>query len=188
MLIKIKGMMKIKEAIDEVNSKLETTASELGGVKKEIKQLTEETTILKNNQKDLFLDFKENIGLMKDIREDFEKETYNFKLLQNHLQSRILEKFENEIRDNLVKEFEKLKTDVSNFNRLKNKVDDVGAYAEELSEEINKLIQISKKIKKEDFELNKFASKILEADEEKLKLMREIDTLQRLISKMRKER
>ena len=180
--------MKIKESIDEINSKLDSTASELVNLKKEIKDLSEQTTKLKSNQDELGLNFKENIDLIKNIREDFEKETYNFKILQNHIQSRILDKFETEIRDNITKNIEKLKTDVTNYNKLKNSINDITLNSEELKQEINKLIEISKKINKQDFELTSFADKIFETDQEKLRLMKEIDALQRLVSKIRRER
>ena len=41
-------------------------------------------------------------------------------------------------------------------------------------------------IKKEDFELTKFARNLAEMDKEKLDLMRKIDTLERLVSKIRR--
>ena len=41
-------------------------------------------------------------------------------------------------------------------------------------------------IKKEDFELTKYARHLMEADKEKLELMRKIDTLERLVSKIRR--
>lgn len=187
MFDKIKDLMKIKESIDEINSKLDLTASELSSLKKEIKSLSEESIILKNNQKELFLNFKENFDIIKNIREDLEKETYNFKLLQNHLQSRILDKFETEIRENITKNIEKLKTDVSNFNKLKENISDIALNFQEFKDAITNLTQISKKLKPQDFELSKFADKIFETDKEKLNLMKEIDTLQRLISKIRRD-
>ena len=51
---------------------------------------------------------------------------------------------------------------------------------------MNKFTEISRNIKQGDFELTKYANKLLEADKEKLELMRKIDTLERLISKMRR--
>ena len=188
MLKKIKDLMQTKESIDEINSKLDSTTTELEQLKKEIRSLSEQTIILKNNQQDLFLNFKENIDLIKNIRQDLENESYNFKLLQNHIQSRILEKFESEIKENLIKQFEKLKIDISNFNKLKDNLSIITENSEELKEQINKLLIISKNLKQQDFELNKFANKIFEADQEKLKLMKEIDALQRLVSKIRRER
>jgi uncharacterized phage infection (PIP) family protein YhgE len=187
MFDKIKDLMKIKESIDEINSKLNSTTTELDELKKEIKNLAEESAKLKNNQQEFFLSFKENIDLIKTIREDLEKEAYNFKLLQNHLQARILDKFESEIRENLMKPIEKLKMDAEAFRILKDKVAEIAIYSEELSKEIAKLMLISKNIKKEDFELTKFADKIFEADNEKLRLMKDVDSLQRLIAKMRRE-
>ena len=54
------------------------------------------------------------------------------------------------------------------------------------TEEINKFIEISRSIKEEDFELTKFARHLMDMDREKLELMRKIDTLERLVSKIRR--
>jgi len=64
---------------------------------------------------------------------------------------------------------------------------EIGNKVNNLSSEIEKFTDISKNIRKEDFELTKFARQVLETDREKLELMRRIDTLERLISKTRRQ-
>lgn len=56
-----------------------------------------------------------------------------------------------------------------------------------VSKNVEKLQQeITKDIKKEDFELTKFINKVNEENREKLELMKKIDTLERLIGRMRR--
>ena len=85
------------------------------------------------------------------------------------------------------KEFrEALKKDAEDYNELRKKVAEILSRLNLTSEEINKFIEIGKSIKKEDFELTKFARNLMEMDREKLELMRKIDTLERLVSKIRR--
>ena len=52
--------------------------------------------------------------------------------------------------------------------------------------EINKFLAISRNIKEKDFEMTHFARQLREGDREKLELMRKVDTMERLVSRMRR--
>ena len=79
------------------------------------------------------------------------------------------------------------KKDSDNYNELKENINKITEKVNNLSEEINKFTEISRNIKKEDFELTRFAHQLIEMDKEKLELMQKIDTLERLVSKMRRQ-
>ena len=81
---------------------------------------------------------------------------------------------------------ESLKKDAEEYNELRNKVAEILSRLNLTTNEISKFIEISRSIKKEDFELTRFARQLLEMDREKLELMRKIDTLERLVSKIRR--
>ena len=57
----------------------------------------------------------------------------------------------------------------------------------EISALLNNISEIGKNIRKEDFELSRFGNQLMQMDKEKLELMRKIDTLERLISRMRRQ-
>ena len=124
--------------------------------------------------------------VIKNLREDFGKELVEFKLLKAQLQKKILDKFEEELQKDLEINRKNLKNDTENYNELRKKVAEILSRLNLTSEEINKFIEISKNIKKEDFELTKFARHLIEMDKGKLDLMRKIDTLERLVSNMRR--
>ena len=52
--------------------------------------------------------------------------------------------------------------------------------------ELSKFLDISRNIKKEDFELVRHSRNLAEMGREKLELMRKIDNLERMLSKMRR--
>ena len=186
MLQKIKDLMKVKEDIDLINNNIEENNKLISELKAELESLKKELIENKKIQDEFLKNFKDNLSVIKNLREDFGKELVEFKLLKAQLQRKILEKFEEELQKDLEVNREALKKDTQDYNELRKKVAEILSRLNMTSEEINKFIEISKSIKKEDFELTKFARHLLEMDREKLELMRKIDTLERLVSKIRR--
>ena len=187
MLQKIKDLMKVKEDIDLINKNIEENSKLISDLKMQLESLKSELIETKKMQKEFLHNFKENFFVIKNLREDFGKEIYEFKLLKGQLQRKILEKFEEELQKDLEVNREALQKDVEDYNELRKKVNELLSRLNLTSEEMNKFIEISRNIKKEDFELTKFARHLMEMDREKLELMRKIDTLERLISKIRRK-
>lgn len=186
MFEKLKDLMKIKEEIDVINKNIEENSKLISDLKVELGTLSKELNETKISQQEFLKNLKENLFVIKNLREDFGKEIYEFKLLKAQLQRKILEKFEEELQKDLEINRETLKKDVEDYNELRKKVAEILSRLNLTSEEINKFIEVSKSIKKEDFELTKFARHLLDMDREKLELMRKIDTLERLVSKIRR--
>ena len=186
MLQKIKDLMRTKEEIDVINRNIEENSKIIFGLKTELESLKKELVETKKIQDDFLKNFKENLFIIKNLREDFGKEIYEFKLLKSQLQRKILEKFEEELQKDLEINRKSLQKDVEDYNELRKKAAEMLLRLNLTSEEINKFTEISRNIKKEDFELTKFARHLMEMDREKLELMKKIDTLERLVSKIRR--
>ena len=186
MLQKIKELMKIKEEIDIINKNIEQNSKITSDLKAELETLRKELSETKSTQQEFLKNFKENLFVIKNLREDFGKELVEFKLLKAQLQRKILEKFEEELQKDLEINREVLRKDAEDYNELRKKVAEILSRLNLTGDEINKFIEISRNIKKEDFELTKFARHLLEMDKEKLELMRKIDSLERLVSKIRR--
>lgn len=178
--------MKAKEEIGIINKNIEENSKIISGLKTELESLRNELSETKAAQQEFLRSFKENIFIIKNLKEDFGKEIYEFKLLKAQLQRKILEKFEEELQKDLNVQRESLKKDAEDYSELRKKAAEIVSRLNAAAGEINKFIEISKNIKKEDFELTKFASHLIEADREKLDLMRKIDSLERLVSKIRR--
>ncbi len=186
MLQKIRDLMKTKEEIDIINKNIEENSRVTSDLKLELEALRKELIENKKLQDDFLKNFKENLAVIKNLREDFGKELVDFKLLKGQLQRKILDKFEEELQKDLEVNRESLKKDTQDYTELRKKVAEILSRLNMTSEEINKFVEIGRNIKKEDFELTKFARHLLEMDSEKLELMRKIDTLERLVSKIRR--
>src|SRR3989344_4450124 len=186
MLQKIKDLMKTKEEIDSINKNVEENSRIVSDLKLELEALRKELSENKKLQDEFLKNFRENLTVIKNLREDFGKELVEFKLLKGQLQRKILEKFEEELQKDLEVNREALKKDTQDYTELRKKVSEILSKLNLTTEEITKFVEIGRNIKKEEFELTKFARHLLEMDREKLELMRKIDTLERLVSKIRR--
>ena len=186
MLQKIKGLMRAKEEIDAISRNIAENSRIANELKDELSSLKKELAETKKAQDEFLKSFKENLFVIKNLREDFGKEIYEFKLLKSQLQKKILEKFEEELQKDLEVNRDSLKKDADDYNELRKKVAEILSGLNLTGNEISKFIEISRSIKKEDFELTKFARQLVDMDREKLELMRKIDTLERLVSRIRR--
>jgi len=186
MLQKIRDVLKTKEDIDLMNRNLEENNKVISELKIGLESLKKELGETKKSQDEFLKNFKENLFVIKNLREDFGKELYEFKLLKGQLQKKILEKFEEELQKDLEVNRDALRKDTDDYTELRKKVAEILSRLNLTGDEINKFIEISRSIKKEDFELTKFARQLTDMDREKLELMRKIDTLERLVSKIRR--
>lgn len=186
MIQKIRDLMKIKEEIDSINRNTLENSKIASELKDELNSLKKELAETKKSQDEFLKSFKENIFVIKNLREDFGREIYEFKLLKGQLQKKILVKFEEELQKDLDVSRENLKKDAEDYSELRKKMSEILARMSLTGEEMDKFIEISKSLKKEDFELTKFARHLIEMDNEKLELMRKIDALERLVSRIRR--
>lgn len=180
--------MQIKELIDTINQKVDSHSNDVDSLKQQLTELTKHLNDVKSNQTEFLTNFKDNLNIIEESKESLRKEVYDFKLLKAQTQKNILEKFEEELCKELKVNSEKLKNDLNEYNKLKEQTATTLEQIKSLSTEINKFTELSKNIKKEDFELTRYANKLQEQDKEKLELMKRIDTLEHLIAKMRRQR
>lgn len=193
MLDNIKGLIKIKEEINDIKERTDyhsSTVKELTkgmqSFKEEFSTVKEEMNELKKSQKELMEEMKANLGIFNNLRQDLGKEIYDFKMLKSKLQQKVLDKFEEELKKELKVNVETLRNEMQDYEQVKGSVKEMLKKVELTKQEMDKWMDISTEIKKADFELHKFAQQLAQADSEKLHLMKKIDTLERLVSKMRR--
>src|SRR3989338_6694471 len=140
MLQKIKGLMQIKEEIDKINEKLSSTTESTTNLKNDINTLKDQLNnhIVKINEKnsEFFRNFDENINIIKNARDSFQKELFEFKLLKSQTQKKILEKFEEELPKELQIKLGNLNKDAEEYNELKGQIANISLKVNNLSEEI----------------------------------------------------
>lgn len=186
MIQKIKLLFEIEEKINEINNKINDSNARICELNNNFDDFKKNFNEVKISQNELLKNLKDNIDTIKSLREDFGKELYEFNLIKSQTQKKILDKFEQELQKDLELNRETLKKDAEDYDTLRKNMGDVALRLKSANDGIMKFIEISRNIKKEDFELTKFARQLMDMDAEKLELMRKIDTLERLVSKLRR--
>jgi len=195
MIDKIKGIINSKNSIDEINTKLLELDVQIGSVSKENSEIKQDFLDIKSELKEIATrqskivqELNDNLNMIIESRNKLEREVDDFKIMKNKMQKYVLEQMSEEFRKELIINIERLKTDVASFNELKKEVSIIALKSNKLWAEIDKLTEISGKIRKEDFELSRYAQKLMAEDREKLRLMRQVDALERLISHERRRK
>lgn len=186
MLGKVKELLRVKEDIDKVAESCDANTKAVYELTSEIKGLKHSAEEAVKVQRELVKDFQQNMGELQALKKDLEKEVYDFKLFKGELQGKILQKLETGIKDEVAAGMKQMEHDASAYNELRLKVNTLLSSVANLSVQIDKFTEISRGIKKEDFELTKYANKIFQEDQEKLRLLKKIDSMERLVASMRR--
>ena len=181
--------MKIREIIEENTKEFREQKKETEELRKELNKTTEEATktnktleALQKKQEEYTQKLDNNITLIDQARKEFEEQIREFKIRKTSMEQQLLEKTDNEVKQQL----ERLKTDVNSYNELKKELTIINLTITKLDSEIKKFTDISQNIKAKDFELERYARELGKKDNEKLELMKKIDTLERLLGKERR--
>ena len=158
MINRIKELVNIKDDIKAVSSDFSELRKEVSSFKQDIEALKKSVNDSNAKHEDFLKRFEKNLDIIDESKEELKKEVYDFKLLKSQLQNKVLQKFEEELGKELKVNIDKLKGDYDGYAELKSKVDGLKPKMDELSKTISRLSEVSKAIKKEDFELTRFSS------------------------------
>ena len=146
MIQKIKDLMSVNGQIDVIRNNINYTTNSVNDLKAEIEALKEQISNnaneISNKNNEFFRNFNENIESMKAIRHDFEKELFQFKLLKAQLQKKIIEKFEEELDNELKIQIDKLNADAEAYNGLKENISRITNRINSLSEEMGSVEKV----------------------------------------------
>src|SRR3989344_4844915 len=178
MLKKIQGMLHAKEGIDEVKQELASVKGNFGKDVEEMKLRLSELSAAweaaykaQQGHTDTSMKAQQELidGLksVRELNELFESELNDLRMVKSRMHKALLEDLKEELRDEVLS---------------------MAGQIRMIKPELAKFTELSQHIKKADFDLNKYALRLDEANRDKLELLRKIDTLQKLISKERRLR
>ncbi len=188
MLKKIRELANIKQEIDSLARSMELNRKSLDAFESSFKAFEGQLKGMHKSHDHMLDKFKEEIDSIDELKQRMHEELYDLKLIKSQVKNRIIEKFEQELSQELKISLEMLKQQMGSYSQVREDISNLSAKAVKASEGVDKLIEISSSIRKEDFELKKCADELRKNDKEKLELMKRIDGLERLISKMRRRR
>ena len=181
-----KEIVALNEDMAELKKTIE---SELASLKTEVKVSSEAMGSIRDKLKAIEVSnesghkkIEEQLHSIEKVKTEFEKSVRRFIELQRHVESFIYDELSDAIKNSIGK----LGSDVDRYSDVKKEIERTVSQIASLNAEIGKLKAIAGEIKQADFELGKYARELEKTDGEKLRLMREVDTLQRLVSKLRR--
>ncbi|MDO8480791.1 MAG: hypothetical protein Q7S65_03140 [Nanoarchaeota archaeon] len=186
MFDKVKNVMHAAEHMDKLTDKFEELIQTVQSHTEAVKSLKTEMDGLKDAQTKLSAGIKQDTSDFSGLKEDLKKEIADFKIIKSKMEKSIVESFEEQLKTELLPKFNKLETHVRKFEEMGDAVRVIGARVVKLSDDLAKFSEISASIKRVDFDLVNAAKQMKASDSEKLELMRKIDSLERLVSKMRR--
>lgn len=193
MLDKIRDVIQVAEKLKSIDAYSEKTleqstyvSHEISQIKEELEELHGSIDVITNAQKEFAEQSRKVMEQLSETNEEFQQDLSDFKLVKGKLQQNLMENLIAEFRQELLQHVEKLKVDMHSYNELKDKVQFVTSKTVGMMQQFQKLTDISKNIRKEDFELKNVAKQLSDADSEKLRLMKRVDMLERLLSKERR--
>ncbi|MFP4423799.1 MAG: hypothetical protein ACLFP2_01055 [Candidatus Woesearchaeota archaeon] len=186
MIQKIKDISRVTEEVDMLKKRLRSTSDAVTTLKEDVAGLREEITGLSSllkEQNEAISSLNYGAEKHKEICDGLLQERYEFKKLRGHLQKTILDEFDVQLRSGM-KNFEDVRS--QEFKQLRTEVSALISRLGQTSSELEKFNKIASNIKAKDFALEKYAKTLEQRDNEKLNLMKRIDTLERMVSKMRR--
>jgi len=194
-LSKIKDVLKVQEslgeltkAVKEQTKAVQKLSEEFDESKKEIKNHSKQIKELKDNQEKSIKDLEKTIQSLNKNNYELRKEIDTFKLSKANLHNHAV----NELKKSLKEAADSLKNEKADYNKAQKAINEltenISKNYEVFSKEIQRLVNVSNKIKEADFELTKHAKNLDRYENEKLKFIREIDKLETMIARMKRNR
>tara|TARA_Y100000310_G_C20701273_1_gene830114 strand:+ start:1052 stop:1615 length:564 start_codon:yes stop_codon:yes gene_type:complete len=180
---------KVQEELGQLSGRVIETINDVRNLSVEVGKLRTAMNLqkdLQGKEEEFLTGFEENAKKMVGVREDFEKALYDFKLLSGDMEKKLTAKFDEVLKDELKGYVDGLKKELGDVAELKESISAVKNELGTVQEEVKKFTSISSNIKEADFELTQYIKKVNDMDAEKLELMRKIDSLERLLARMKR--
>lgn len=172
--------------LDNVKTAGSENGSAIESMKTDIASLRTLLGSLSAQQAQILTQSKETIESTKELQQNVEESISSIKVISSTIQNNLTTK----ISEDLAKLSSEVQEKLGGSVKVKAEVELTAAKITEelttLKTEISKLSTISSKINAKDFELTQVAKHLIKEDTEKLRLMNEVDKLQRMVGGMRR--
>ncbi len=194
MLTKIKEALDSPNKIREISAAIDNHNKSVAGMQEQLQRLQEAVTALAVAQEkaiagvqQTLAETEKGVKNIEALRKQMEEEVYQFRVLKGQLQSKLVEKFDNELKAELRRGTDELHTHSENYSRIKEEVNRFAATLSQTAGEIQKWLMISKSVQEKDFDMTKTSRQLITYGEEKKALHDKIEMLEKLVGKMRRQ-
>lgn len=191
MIGKIQDALKHVEEIAQLKEEIKKSSKEIIEAKESIltykKQLTEEHAVFKKEHIQLHTESQRAVQRLQHIIPDFEKELATFKTMKSQLQTDAMTRVSADIKKELQAYIAQVKERMQELQDASVAIKQMSQHTSEILASMQSVVSLGATIKKQDFELAKYAQTLRHNDKEKLELMKKVDMLERLVSQMRRQ-
>jgi len=182
MINKIRELMELKEVLDRLTEKTDKLDQSNARQAESAQMLHQQLGEILNENKKVLAQAKKDADSMREFRKALEKELYEFRLFKKEVRADMEKCLKNELGDLTLA----AKEHVTGFNEAKKGIELKMDAMNRLDEEIKRLQAVVSQIKVQDFELSRHKKDMEKAANEKMDLIRRIDSLQTLVARMRR--
>ncbi|MBU2637523.1 MAG: hypothetical protein KJ955_00975 [Nanoarchaeota archaeon] len=178
MLEGISGIKGMKEQLDAIEKKIAGLEDANKAVETALSSISKNMEEAKNSQQGYVQQFASDLERIKELQKEFEKALRTFQQNNAQLYESVYNKMHKELNEHMMP----AKIAAGEFNAVLPEIKSMQQSAASVKEEMSRLAALAQGIKKDDFELKQYAHELLKMDTEKLRLMKEIETLKKIIS------
>ena len=186
MLTSKKDLESLQEQIQTVIKHVQDQNIEVAKLKDANNELTEELDDTRN----LLTSFKEQFAISTEslgtVSKALNNEVVEFKLFISKNKKDLVNDLHTEFSREMKNSTDGILQDLESFRRLKDRINILEKELSEIHRDVIKFVSISEKIKEADFDLVQYKRVLEQGDKEKLELLRRIDSLERLVAKIRR--
>lgn len=192
------GSKKLNEAKQEIQELVEDFSSLKQTVKDLKDQIKQQNKLLKQQQNiitDLTQSQQESVKQMNELLQTFSghnssisSEIHNFKANRLELSEGLSSQFKQQLVKSLSEMENTLKTDTAKVDSLSKDLSTLQSSLKEAKAAILRLTDLSKAVKDSDFTLKEHAKALDKGNNEKLRLLKRIDSLESMLAKMKRNR
>ena len=191
MLGKIQNALKDIEEITTLKEEIKKSVKDINEARESITEyklmLHEEHASLRKEHTKLHAESQKGVQQLHLVLHDFEKELATFKTMKSQLQTDTINRVSTDIRKELQVYIVQVKERIQELQGTSDAIKRMSQHTSEILTSMQAVVNIGTTIKKQDFELSKYAQVLRQNDKEKLELMKKIDSLERLIAQMRRQ-
>ncbi|HIH37942.1 hypothetical protein J4460_08425 [Candidatus Woesearchaeota archaeon] len=189
MIHAIRNIQEIKQGIEKIKLDIEDLKKEQDSLKEAARSLQQETGDLASQIRACSLAHQELVSSVTDTQKDLstvlndlKKEVSDFRLMPTQLQEKVLL----QSKQDMASFYDNVRIDMSKYHSLKEEVLKTNSSLGDLKASIERFQVIAKTIKEQDFQLVKFTAQVERLEKEKYELEKKVDTMERLVSSMRR--
>ncbi|MFH1408310.1 MAG: hypothetical protein ABIH34_00210 [Nanoarchaeota archaeon] len=193
MIDRLKGILAVEDKVGRLQLKLEEMNKHLETISSKITKACENVSLTEEKAGGIMDALKEQKGMIheelsqiSEARKKLVSEMRELKLVKGRIHEEMQQELKEELERSLKKFHEQIAQTLIPLQDLVKEASSHRTEIKDMTTEMKRFEAIAKSLKEKDFTLDRHARNLAAVEEEKLKLMRRIDSLERMIGKQRR--